>query len=147
MFLPGYILNKISINILVLFLFRSKFFITHDGRDVEQAMIQQGRTELGKCTSTVLGLELCGELNFPDLYSQQGPWFPMNGPASASVNLVKKDTFSKIHMDAAFFQEKVIWKYTVELTIFYAYTVSSSSCVELKAILTCLSLSIAVLKK
>ncbi len=95
-----------------IFDFQSKFFISHRNADREQRMIVADRTELNKCTGNyferVTGLELCSTLSYPDLYPQQGaPWFPLNGPVSASVILTKKDSYDKISFEAALMSEKV----------------------------------------
>lgn len=56
----------------------------------------------------VTGLQLCSTLSYPDLYPQKGaPWFPFNGPVSASVILNKRDTYDRISFEAALMQEKV----------------------------------------
>ena len=76
---------------------RSKFFILHNNMEQEQDMITENRQEFKVCSgsdlATVAGIELCGELSFPNASQvSDSPYFPMTGPSSASLTLYKKDS-------------------------------------------------------
>ncbi|XP_076462150.1 uncharacterized protein LOC143294657 [Babylonia areolata] len=78
---------------------RTKFFVLHNEAEVEQKMITDNRKKYKVCTgaslSTVTGLEMCGELQFPNASMQRdGPYFPFTGPASLSLVLYKRDSHS-----------------------------------------------------
>ena len=60
-------------------------------------MITDNRQTMTVCTgeaaSRLTGLELCGQLQFPNASTQvSGPYFPFTGPSSASLTLYKRDT-------------------------------------------------------
>ena len=60
-------------------------------------MITENRKEFEMCTgdmvSKVIGLELCGQLQFPNASMHpSGPYFPLTGPSSVSVVLHKRDS-------------------------------------------------------
>ena len=59
--------------------------ITDNRRDVKMCT--------GKFVSKVTGLELCGELSYPNASTTEtGPYFPFTGPVSLSVALFKRDS-------------------------------------------------------
>ena len=60
-------------------------------------MITENRKEFKMCTgdmvSKVIGLELCGQLQFPNASMHpSGPYFPLTGPSSMSLVLHKRDS-------------------------------------------------------
>lgn len=79
----------------------------------EQNMLNTGeRTNHAACIggkfTTVMGLELCGELSYPwDNSKSEVPFFPFTGPASGKVYLNKRDTYTGFHFEAKHIQEKV----------------------------------------
>ncbi|XP_070194611.1 uncharacterized protein [Littorina saxatilis] len=78
---------------------RTKFFILHNKAESEQKMITGNRKEFEICTgsigSKISGLELCGQLQFPNASMlSAGPYFPLTGPSSVSLVLHKRDSHS-----------------------------------------------------
>nr|KAG5710083.1 hypothetical protein BaRGS_030159 [Batillaria attramentaria] len=66
----------------------------------EQKMITDNRQTIKLCTgdmaARVVGLELCGELQYPNASTtENGPYFPFTGPTSLTIALYKKDTHSR----------------------------------------------------
>ena len=62
-------------------------------------MITENRQTVKMCTgdmaSRITGLELCGELQYPNASTTaNGPYFPFTGPTSFSVTLYKRDTLT-----------------------------------------------------
>lgn len=60
-------------------------------------MVTENRKEFKVCSGDTLarfsGLELCGELQFPNAsLKTTGPFFPFTGPSAFSIVLYKKDT-------------------------------------------------------
>ncbi|XP_012938169.2 apolipophorins-like [Aplysia californica] len=75
----------------------SKFFIIHNDVEKEQAMMADNRQEYKVCSggqlATIFGMEMCGELSFPNAsMATTGPYFPLTGPTSGSLTLYKKDS-------------------------------------------------------
>jgi hypothetical protein len=65
----------------------------------KQKMMTENRRTMKVCSgdmvAMVTGLELCGELSYPNAsQSVQGPYYPLTGPTSLSVTLQKKDAHS-----------------------------------------------------
>jgi hypothetical protein len=76
---------------------RSQFFIMHNNVEKEQEMIKTNRQTYKKCSgdkmATIIGMELCGELSFPNASMEaKSPYFPLTGPSSASITLFKRDS-------------------------------------------------------
>ncbi|KAK7501815.1 hypothetical protein BaRGS_00006901, partial [Batillaria attramentaria] len=79
---------------------RSEFAIVHNTVEKEQKMITDNRQTIKLCTgdmaARVVGLELCGELQYPNASTtENGPYFPFTGPTSLTIALYKKDTHSR----------------------------------------------------
>ena len=75
----------------------SEFSIVHNKVEKKQEMITENRQSLKLCTgeaaSRLTGLELCGELQFPNAsIKESGPYFPFTGPSRMSLTLHKRDT-------------------------------------------------------
>ncbi|KAK7094147.1 hypothetical protein V1264_007812 [Littorina saxatilis] len=80
-----------------IFAISSEFSIVHNQVEKKQQMITENRQSVKMCTgdvtSHITGLELCGELQYPNAStSVSGPYFPLTGPTSLSVTLYKRDT-------------------------------------------------------
>ncbi|ELU04621.1 hypothetical protein CAPTEDRAFT_222921 [Capitella teleta] len=91
----------------------SKFFVVWRDVDREQNMLNTGeRSSHSKCIgdkfTTVLGLELCGEISYPwdPKKSNDVPFFPFTGPMSTKVYLNKKDSHTGFHFEAKYIQDK-----------------------------------------
>ncbi|KAL8574776.1 hypothetical protein ACOMHN_035319 [Nucella lapillus] len=77
----------------------SEFSIVHNKVEKKQKMITENRQTVKLCTgqaaSRIIGLELCGELQYPNASARaSGPYFPLTGPTSVSVALYKRDSHS-----------------------------------------------------
>ncbi|KAL8574772.1 hypothetical protein ACOMHN_035315 [Nucella lapillus] len=77
----------------------SEFSIVHNKVEKKQKMITENRQTVKLCTgqaaSRITGLELCGELQYPNASARaSGPYFPLTGPTSVSVALYKRDSHS-----------------------------------------------------
>ena len=88
-------INPIMTSIIVLC--RTKFFIVHDNQESEQAMITDNRKEFEVCSGAlgakISGVELCGQLHFPNASMlTRGPYFPLTGPSAISIALHKRDS-------------------------------------------------------
>ncbi|XP_076436385.1 uncharacterized protein LOC143275928 [Babylonia areolata] len=75
----------------------SEFSIVHNTVEKKQKMITENRKTVKVCTgelaSRITGLELCGELQYPNASTRvSGPYYPFTGPTSLSVALYKRDT-------------------------------------------------------
>ena len=84
---------------------RSSFFTMHRDTEREQKMITENRQAMSSCTGDKLayitGLELCGELQFPNAsLVEAAPYFPLTGPVSMTVSLNKKDTLTGYKFEA-----------------------------------------------
>ena len=71
----------------------------HNKVEKKQKMITENRQTVKMCTgdmaARITGLELCGELQYPNAStSASGPYFPFTGPTSLSVTLYKRDTLT-----------------------------------------------------
>ena len=85
--------------------FRSSFFTVHQDKELEQKMITQNRQAMAFCSgekvALITGLELCGELQFPNAsLVDEAPYFPLTGPVSMAVSLHKRDTFTGYKFEA-----------------------------------------------
>ncbi|KAL8597069.1 hypothetical protein ACOMHN_057558 [Nucella lapillus] len=83
----------------------SEFSIVHNKVEKKQKMITENRQTVKLCTgqaaSRITGLELCGEVQFPNASSRQsGPYFPFTGPSSLSLALYKRDTHTSYKLFA-----------------------------------------------
>ena len=109
-------LNAISYTWSPIRVFRSKFYVSYRDEERPQQMIRQGRTVEKECLDlkSALGIELCGEITVPVLAKDKVARFPFTGPASGSVYINKKDTFTKYHVGGSFEVTKVskrnIWE-------------------------------------
>ncbi|KAG1669608.1 Apolipophorin [Nymphon striatum] len=75
---------------------QTSMFLIHQDVEYPQKGIEEERTEMNKCTgdliSTITGMELCGELQFPNAsLKYDSPYFPMTGPTKFSIYLKKTD--------------------------------------------------------
>ncbi|XP_076472286.1 uncharacterized protein LOC143301780 [Babylonia areolata] len=75
----------------------SEFSIVHNTVEKKQKMITENRKTVKVCTgelaSRITGLELCGELQYPNASTRvSGPYYPFTGPTSLSLALYKRDT-------------------------------------------------------
>jgi hypothetical protein len=100
--------------LILIALFRNKFFVLWREDEREQQMLNTGdRSSHAGCIggkfTTVMGLELCGELSYPwdPRRTDDVPFFPFNGPVAGKVFLNKRDTYSGFHFEAKYVQEKV----------------------------------------
>ncbi|CAG5134991.1 unnamed protein product [Candidula unifasciata] len=76
---------------------KSQFFIIHNDIEKEQEMVKENYQEHKLCSgdkvATIIGVELCGELKFPNASSYpNAPYFPLTGPVSFSVMTYRRDT-------------------------------------------------------
>ena len=77
----------------------------HRDTEREQKMITDNRQVMSSCTGDKLayitGLQLCGELQFPNAsLVNSAPYFPLTGPVSMTVSLNKKDTLTGYKFEA-----------------------------------------------
>ena len=89
------------------FHFRSSFFTIHNNLEKEQKMVTENQQTKRLCSSdklvTITGLELCGELQYPNAsMKSDAPYFPMTGPVTAGVYLYNRDTHRKYKMETRF---------------------------------------------
>lgn len=80
-----------------MFVDRTQFFILGDTEEKEQKMVTNNRKEFelcsGKSLARITGLELCGQLQFPNASMQTaGPYYPLTGPSLISLVLHKRDS-------------------------------------------------------
>ena len=85
--------------------YRSSFFTLHNHQEKEQKMITENQQRSALCSSsklvTVTGLELCGEITYPNAsLKSDAPYFPLTGPVTAGVFLYNRDTHRKYKMVA-----------------------------------------------
>ncbi|XP_059142810.1 uncharacterized protein LOC131930369 isoform X2 [Physella acuta] len=76
---------------------KSQFFIVHNEIEKEQEMIKTNRKVYKYCTgkkmATILGVEFCGEIQFPNASAiSDAPYFPLTGPSSISIVSYRRDT-------------------------------------------------------
>lgn len=86
---------------------RTSFFTVHRDETREQKMITQNRQTKKLCTgddlSHVTGLELCGEISYPNAsLKADSPYFPLTGPLTAGVTLYKRDSHTSYKMEYKF---------------------------------------------
>ena len=89
--------------------FRSKFFLLHRERDIEQPLITENLIDKKLCSGEglkkSLGLQLCGEVKLAT-GQENAPYFPFTGPASASITLTKTDSHTSYEFDARMLARK-----------------------------------------
>ena len=87
------------------YLFRSSFFTVHRELEREQKMVTQNRQTKKSCTGSTLakvtGLELCGEISFPNAsLVENAPYFPMTGPVNMGISIYKRDSLTGYKLQA-----------------------------------------------
>ena len=86
---------------------RSKLYVTYRGEDREQRSDPDNSWEASKCTNAeftqAVGVELCGEVLMP---GKKNGLLTL-GPAYARVYLNKRDTFTGVHFEASYQNNKV----------------------------------------
>lgn len=70
-------------------------------------MITKNRQIHKKCTGShlarIIGLKLCGEIQFPNASLEtSAPYFPLTGPISLDVSLMKEDSHKSYNVEARF---------------------------------------------
>eukprot|EP00745_Piridium_sociabile_P044468 TRINITY_DN93421_c0_g1_i8.p1 TRINITY_DN93421_c0_g1~~TRINITY_DN93421_c0_g1_i8.p1 ORF type:complete len:138 (-),score=33.61 TRINITY_DN93421_c0_g1_i8:10-423(-) len=98
----------------------SEFSIVHNSVEKKQKMIMENRQSVKVCTgeaaSRLSGLELCGELQFPNASSRvSGPYFPFTGPTSLSLALYKRDTHTSYKLLAKRVEVRALRHHTLLL--------------------------------
>lgn len=86
---------------------RTAFFTVHRESEREQKMITANRQTKKVCSgdklAKITGLELCAELQYPNAsLIADAPYFPMTGPVSAGLTLLKRDTHASYNMEYKF---------------------------------------------
>ncbi|XP_050403910.2 uncharacterized protein LOC126819756 [Patella vulgata] len=76
---------------------KTAFFTVHGDIEKEQTMVTDNRKVATVCTGSrmakVTGLELCGEISFPNASMKaDAPYFPFTGPVGVSLTLHKRDS-------------------------------------------------------
>ena len=84
---------------------RSSFFTVHRDLEREQNMITENRQEHRSCSgdkiARITGLEICGELQYPNAsLVANAPYFPLTGPVKAGITLLKRDSLSGYKFEA-----------------------------------------------
>ena len=84
---------------------RTAFFTVHRDVDKEQKMITTNRQTKRLCSgadlSKIVGLELCGELEFPNASMEENaPYFPLTGPVNMGLTLYKRDAHTGYRFQA-----------------------------------------------
>ncbi|XP_052103665.1 uncharacterized protein LOC127737174 [Mytilus californianus] len=92
---------------------KTSFFTVHRDETREQKMITQNRQTKKLCTgdklSHVTGLELCGEISYPNAsLKADSPYFPLTGPLTAGVTLYKRDSHTSYKMEYKFGKTKSV---------------------------------------
>ncbi|XP_076095776.1 uncharacterized protein LOC143066849 [Mytilus galloprovincialis] len=92
---------------------KTSFFTVHRDETREQKMITQNRQTKKLCTgddlSHVTGLELCGEISYPNAsLKADSPYFPLTGPLAAGVTLYKRDSHTSYKMEYKFGKTKSV---------------------------------------
>ncbi|OWF55153.1 Apolipophorin [Mizuhopecten yessoensis] len=85
--------------------FKTAVFIIKNNSQREQitANKQSHRLCTGDIVGTCIGLQLCGEIEYPNASLQtEAPYFPLTGPMHMKVQLLKKDTMSGYKFEAKF---------------------------------------------
>ncbi|XP_052103584.1 uncharacterized protein LOC127737090 [Mytilus californianus] len=90
---------------------KTAFFTVHREVEREQKMITANRQTKKMCSGNKLakitGLELCAELQYPNAsLIADAPYFPMTGPVSAGITLLKRDTHESYNMEYKFVKDK-----------------------------------------
>ncbi|XP_063426893.1 apolipophorins-like [Mytilus trossulus] len=90
---------------------KTSFFTVHRDETREQKMVTQNRQTKKLCTGDdiahVTGLELCGEISYPNAsLKADSPYFPLTGPLTAGVTLYKRDSHTGYKMEYKFGKTK-----------------------------------------
>ncbi|XP_063427202.1 apolipophorins-like [Mytilus trossulus] len=90
---------------------KTAFFTVHRESEREQKMITANRQTKKVCSgdklAKIIGLELCAELQYPNAsLVADAPYFPMTGPVSAGLTLLKRDTHESYNMEYKFVKDK-----------------------------------------
>ncbi|XP_071162849.1 uncharacterized protein [Mytilus edulis] len=90
---------------------KTAFFTVHRESEREQKMITANRQTKKVCSgdklAKITGLELCAELQYPNAsLIADAPYFPMTGPVSAGLTLLKRDTHASYNMEYKFVKDK-----------------------------------------
>lgn len=88
-------------------IYRTAFFTVHRDVEKEQNMITKNRQIHKTCTGShlarITGLKLCGEIQFPNASLEtSAPYFPLTGPISLDVSLMKEDSHKSYNVEARF---------------------------------------------
>lgn len=86
-------------------IYRTAFFTVHRDVEKEQNMITKNRKIHKTCTGShlarITGLKLCGEIQFPNASLEtSAPYFPLTGPISLDVSLMKEDSHKSYNVEA-----------------------------------------------
>ncbi|KAL3871450.1 hypothetical protein ACJMK2_039447 [Sinanodonta woodiana] len=84
---------------------KTAFFTVHRDVEKEQKMITNNRQTQRFCSgadlSKIVGLELCGELEFPNATMEaNAPYFPLTGPVNMGLTLYKSDAHTGYRFQA-----------------------------------------------
>ena len=76
--------------------FRSEILLQHRKTKAPVSGVIENREEISQCTrgttQRYLGLQLCSQISYPNASeTEYGPFFPLTGPATLNVELVKID--------------------------------------------------------
>ncbi|CAG2186504.1 unnamed protein product [Mytilus edulis] len=90
---------------------KTAFFTVQRESESEQKMITANRQTKKVCSgdklAKITGLELCVEVHYPNAsLKADAPYFPMTGPVSAGVTLLKRDTHESYNMEYKFVKDK-----------------------------------------
>ena len=90
-------------------------------------MITENRQAKSICSgdklAKVIGLELCGELQFPNAsLVDSAPYFPMTGPVKMGITLYKRDTHTGYKLQAKSIHVSICTSNTTKLVIYKMYS-------------------------
>ncbi|XP_074643894.1 uncharacterized protein LOC141900764 [Tubulanus polymorphus] len=90
----------------------TKFFTLHRQAEREQKMLSANPVVKEKCTgaglSKVLGVELCGHVQYPgQALTTETPFYPLTGPSKLSIGLQKTDAHTSYQFEAKMLTQKI----------------------------------------
>lgn len=98
---------------------KTKFYIHYRGEDREQKMPSVPRISASKCIAGNLvraaGVQVCASGSMPS-FKENEWWMSIFGPMEANIVVEKKDTFTGMHFEAKFLEDRVIREQGAEIT-------------------------------
>lgn len=111
--------------IYIIEIYRTAFFTVHHDVEKTQNMNRNRQTHkacIGSHIARIIGLKLCGEIQFPNLSLEtSGPYFPLTGPIILDISLINEDVKESYNIEVQF--SKVI-KFVFHLYVYISHKFS-----------------------